>query len=1375
MPEFHLPRKATQVLRSGKETRALSGWRDLDAYVLLGDPGSGKTSAMEQEYRQTERGVWASARDVIAGLAPDVPSGGVVFIDGLDEVRAGEANRRTPFDQIRRWLQAQQRPRLRLSCREADWLGDADLRELAKVVPGAEVQALHLEPLDDDDILAILARRQDEVPDAQAFWEKAEQSGLKPLLGNALMLDLCIRSQAQWWAPAGGDAPPHRAAIYEAACRELALERNDEHQVAKRPGLPGDVPRLLDGAGWLCALSLLSGQVGISESVSSRGGQGILLSDLPADETLPPNVLHDALRSKLFTGAGLRVPIHRTVAEYLAAGVLAQRVGAGLPLGRVMALMQGGDGVPVDPLRGLWAWLAVRHVPARVRLMGIDPMGFVLNGDVAVLTHDERLHLLAALREALDKDPWLREQSWNSPLFGPLARSDMAPSLQTVLSDHSRELGHQSLLDCLFDALRDGDVVPGLAPDLVAWVEDGQARTGLRAKAYHAWKRSAGECAPQALAWLQAIRSGTLADDEDELCGALLADLYPAHIPPSEVFAYWHPAKRQSLYGNYKRFWNTQLWAQTADSQWEALGRGWQSACKHLPAQANEGPDDIAATFSLRLRDGLVSRLGDTADDGTVYEWLGLGMDQYGSTGHRYPSDHPISRAWLEARPERMKSLFRHGLWKMRHREQEYLDFRLVEARLLGALRPRDWLQTLLQWATEAPNEPVAEYCFNEVAYAVLSSIDGMDVPSMEDVEQWVQTHHSYWPNAAHWLEAAWSMPIDHWRAEEYRLGQKRLEQQRAAETARAQTIAPHWSALLNGTAPVRLLYNIALAHDRGFTDIGGDTPLERVQNLLLCTEVQAGAVLAALPKVLEREDLPTVAEILQLEAQGRQHLLRPALLLAARLAHAQNPRAPLHWPRTLVEPLIASYLSDGTGGLPAWYRVLAQHRPEWVAPVLVRYAAPKFKRSVPSFVARLWDLTEGSDYARLAALALPSLLQAVPRKASEATRSLLNRTLLPALATLPAEQAQSLVRSRLECGRMDPGQTLAWLVAELPFRSEAANELVALVGDSERRAVMLGIALNEQDVLKCLLPRLAPTALRRLIEVLAPITSSDRWGDHAEGVVVVTAAHERSDTVHVLCAALADDPSPEAAAALDALGKAPTMVAWRTVLRYGQRTQAARAREAHFQLPSAEAVAWVLANQTPAQPFDLRALVVQHLQDLQAQWRGRDVYALKQFWENPSEDGRAPHIENNCRDLVLEKLRFCLSALNINVSSEFRAAQDKRADLCVEYLREGRRISLPVEVKKADHEHLWTAWRDQLQRLYTTDPDAQGCGLYLVLWFGERWRKTHPEGLPLRSAQALEQAVQARIPQADRHRLAVLALDLSWPGSDTQVHAEPG
>ena len=623
----------------------------------------------------------------------------------------------------------------------------------------------------------------------------------------------------------------------------------------------------------------------------------------------------------------------------------------------------------------------------------------------------------------------------------------------------------------------------------------------------------------------------------------------------------------------------------------------------------------------------------------------------------------------------------------------------------------------------------------------------------MEDVEIWVERYKDRWPQAGQWLEDAWSMPIDHWQGDHERRRKQHREQELDTEEKRRQALAPHLPSLLDGTAPTGLLYHVAVAHEHGFIDVRGETPLERVRNYLVSDETSAQRVIDALPRVLDRNDLPSVDEAIALEAKGKQHYIRPAALLAARLVHARDPQAVLSWPQALAERMVAYYLTDGTGDMPGWYRVLVQHRPGWVAPALVRYARPKLRRTGKQFFAGLWALGKEADHAPLARLVLPALLDAFPLRASEAARGVLNRDLLPALSTLDPKEAAALVRLRLRQTAMDPMQRICWLVADLPYRVEAASQLAALVGRNERRAVLLGAALHEQGTRVD--REIDPDSVKHLIEVLAPITTRDRGRDGW-----VTVGHHRSDSVHGLISALSSNPSDPAKATLRALSQAPSLERWREDIRYALRTQAAHVREARYRVPSPRDVAQTLACQAPANPADLRALIAQHLIDLTAEWRGKNSFALKLFWR---EAGKTPEVENDCRDLLLDRLAERLKPLNIHVGRESSAARDKRMDMCIEFMRDGRRTALPIEVKKEDNDRLWTAWRDQLQALYTIDPDAQGFGLYLVLWFGVKLQ-SHPEGLKPLSAEQLQRALEDRIPAENRHRLAVQVLDLSWP-----------
>ena len=566
---LRVPRRAASQGDGGSpETRLLADWRGLDAYVLLGDPGAGKSCSFAAEASACD-GLLIAARDIVDGVATAPVGDKIVFIDGLDEVRAGVADSKTPFGAIRAWLYQQGSPRFRLSCREADWLGDSDRSALARVAPGQRVEVLHLEPLQQEDQLAVLRSRPKEVSDPEAFWQKAEHFRLTALFGNPLLLDLTIKAVTQ----AGEQWPATRQGIYDAACRQLAAEASTEH-LALNPTAPGDIDHLLDDAGLLCAVLLLSNKR--AWALGSGGPRDTVdLASLP--EALPLRNARTALASKVFTTVGGQcTPRHRSIAEFLAAKALAKRLESGLPLGRLLALMQGFDGRPVEPLRGLFAWLVVHHLPDRARLIQLDPLGVVLNGDVAALGKTERLAVLVALGEAARQDRWFRRDAWVSHPFGPLATADMEPTYEELLCAPARDDAHQAFMDCVLDALQHGEPMPTLGPALAVWVEDASVWFGNRLAAYAAWKHNVDAAFQPALqkAWLAQLQAGNLADSDDRLIGALLTDLYPIQLGPREVLAFLRPHRRSHVTAHYSTFWRLALLHQSRQQDFAELADG---------------------------------------------------------------------------------------------------------------------------------------------------------------------------------------------------------------------------------------------------------------------------------------------------------------------------------------------------------------------------------------------------------------------------------------------------------------------------------------------------------------------------------------------------------------------------------------------------------------------------------------------------------------------------------------------------------------------------------------------------------------------------------------------------------------------------------
>ena len=461
-----VPRTCTQLKGGGQLPASdalptpMAAYRGVHAYVLLGDPGSGKTTALQAESEALgDKALFITARDfLLHATVPNELCGKTLFIDGLDEVRAGKSDARTPFDEIRRLLIQLGRPRFRISCREADWLGENDRQGLSYVVPNSSLAVLRLEPLTEADILSIL-RDSLGVRHPGDFVMQARQAGLEGLLDNPQTLELLARAVNQ-----GDGWPESRLEVFELACREMANESNQEHQLAA-PHSPSTDSRI-DCAGRLCALLLISDKAGYSLDVQDAGGDWISRNPCGGED---PQDLHSAVSSKLFRADSERYfsPIHRQIAEFLGAKHLARLIADRLSPRRVLALITGGDGAAVTALRGLSAWLATYSEPVRAELISKNPVDLGIYGDLGAFSGDDKGRVLDAL---LAQPMSLSRALFNCTRFSPLAARETESQIRKVL--RSEERGSKQEIRVTFLALlfSSGERLPGMEDVLLGIV-----------------------------------------------------------------------------------------------------------------------------------------------------------------------------------------------------------------------------------------------------------------------------------------------------------------------------------------------------------------------------------------------------------------------------------------------------------------------------------------------------------------------------------------------------------------------------------------------------------------------------------------------------------------------------------------------------------------------------------------------------------------------------------------------------------------------------------------------------------------------------------------------------------------------------------------
>ena len=478
---YFAPRTCTVVnegeaTRDGKERAApLRRYANAAAYVLIAEPGAGKTTAFKTE-AASQGGVYVTVRNF--RTFDDKPKwhDTTLFLDGLDESRAGTEDGRSSLDDIRKKLERLRRPPFRLSCRWADWMAATDKEALKDVSPDGTITVIRLDPLTERNIKDILTKNHG-VEDADGFVEAARKRGVDRLLSNPQNLDLLAKSVSQ------GNWPDSRKETFDQACGMLVREPNGEHLAANPSS--ADVSLLIEAAGRLCAAQLISGAAGFT--LPDRAEPD---GDFPAFTEVSGGVRNGTARNvlgtRLFVGVseGKLSPAHRQIAEFLAAKYVSGLLDGGLSLQRLLALITGFDGELVPSFRNFASWLAVHNKQSRKRLSQLNPSGLIYDGDRRTYSADEKRDIVRNLRRESSWNPWCIRSVSKVSGIGAIVSPELEETFREILTDGERGHEHQSYVMLLMQMLADGEPLPALSDVLEQTVREMLGRTRRRSCAF---------------------------------------------------------------------------------------------------------------------------------------------------------------------------------------------------------------------------------------------------------------------------------------------------------------------------------------------------------------------------------------------------------------------------------------------------------------------------------------------------------------------------------------------------------------------------------------------------------------------------------------------------------------------------------------------------------------------------------------------------------------------------------------------------------------------------------------------------------------------------------------------------------------------------
>ncbi len=1379
--------------RFGREGLSLADFRSDHSYVLLGEPGLGKSTAFEAEAQRVRAPDPIPARRFISrGLENDLDwQAEPLFIDGLDEVRAGSADPRSPLDKILARLDTLGSPPFRVSCRSGSWLGAGDLRELSSLPGGAPLRVLQLNPLCREGVRRIVSRRRDR---ADEFIIEAFEHGMDNFLWNPQLLAVLLESvEAAGW-------PESPTEAFGIACRELAKERNIDHQDARRGIARPSRDAVLSAAGELSALMLIASKGGWT-TTDTDDPDLLSLHEVEAGNRA---TLLATLESAMFSGpAAFRTPTHRLVAEFLGGRYLDERIRTleGVTVRRTLSLVLGHDGIPLPDLRGLSAWLAAFNPDARRTLIQADPTAVAFDGDASGFTLEERWELF----ERLEKSTELGRVWPSTVSLGALAGSRDRAALRELVSSSERSSARQNLVRLLLSGLAstrrsggDGDVALGAESEadrreLENIVRDPTWRADVRSEALSALERVLRDDParrPLLRGLLSELKEGRLPDDENRLLGTLLDSLYPGDLPPGEIWNYLAVVPFTHRFDAYQRFWFDLVDRSSETEIRELLDSLCGRASEVIPHLAAHGLEEVVPTLLAR---GL-ELFGDEMSVDDLYHWFELveaglqrpglvpahcrnivmrGLD--GNEGDRI-------HAWLKARDDTRYSLILRGLAERKSEIGERFLDGSVGDKFLGQAPPEGFRQRCLGKATELAR--TQRRVARELASWAIRDRPDWGPPLMdEEVARAI--------NGIPVLEA-WN--DDRLEARERRKSGEAARKKRDAafkdrvrerQRAYGASVRQHAAELAQGNCPPALLHDLSQRYLEALAEEdSGGAAIARLRLQLGDDLALADAALSGFRSLLDRDDLPDLDQTVHLHETNQMSYF--ALPFLAGLAEEERLGTdPLHLLdakqlRRALGYYFVSHMPGKHSALlaeprkdtrPAWYLEALASRPEAVADALVAVHRARV-RAKQSPDPHLWDLAFDPEYKRVAAHAVSRLFAAFPSRCSAPQREALRVALWAALETrnMSAAALRELVLRRLARRGMDVAQQAQWLCAGLfVARQQCLSELTGflasgsdvrvrhaldfLISDDRRMRHRVPVEDWDADDLAALI-RLFGSRLQRYIP-------PNRAGFIGHDQV----ARLRFEPVmSTWIDGLARRADERTATALQSLVSDPSLSDWSGELARAVDAQAEKWRVAQHEAPTAAGIQDTLRGGRPRSAADLVALLLDALERLAGQIRDGETNDWLQYWHrNPESRWPArPQHEDDCRNALLSDLQEILRPYDLDASPEGRYADDKRADIRVAL---GSRLAIPLELKKSTHRKVWRAAEDQLIAKYTRAPEAEGHGIYVVFWFGRNYMTPHPtERLP-KAPEELSARLKGQLTPEQRAKVGVVVIDVSPSG----------
>ncbi|MCC7248455.1 MAG: hypothetical protein IT473_07520, partial [Lysobacter sp.] len=1001
----------------------------------------------------------------------------------------------------------------------------------------------------------------------------------------------------------------------------------------------------------------------------------------------PPEAIEAALTRRVFVSTGEANVVdylHRTVAEYLGACWLAEKIVGGLPLARIQALL-GVDGYPASSLRGLHAWLAVLSPDSASALIDADPMGVVMYADAAKLGPGHKAHLLKALSLHAERDPWFYRGAYAVYEIGALSDPCMTDAFREVLLDKQAPFALRRLVA---DAQAQGTPLPALRDDMQAILLDRDQPFGLRDACLKALIAIGDVGSESALAVYPA-----LGDDESalRLRAGMIRERYGQGLTADD----------------FVRFVSTML------SVRHDLTIGTAYALdRKIPV---EGAADLLDRLDFTgMMPGHGFSLRKTYDLVRIYESLFLKALQarsLPSSHHLYvwlrvlmryaaryrlqgdfvktvASDASLADALLDAWVEHSEIDDRsNGGWP---------TFQRVFA---GCFNEARMMSRLLEWLSKLGAEK-ARFFYGHVLFLCFSAPERYD--------------DLFW--AAYLIADADDrlMSVRDWHCvcviDDIRLENQEIIRNQKEEQARSRDEAlAHFDAHHDQIVSGERLDWIGKIADHYFGDEDVDDlqldPIPRLQ--VFFGPERTESALSGLRALVAKRKAPPLSEMLELKAKNEYFPWWLGVLAGLDLLSEQQIEETVFEEEFLrsaiaIACLRSVYREKGNTTEPwehAWLDAVIRNRP---AVVRETYAA-----IIEAELARGLRSPEGMSEFKEPALSGPErgalivgLLSRFPQMHSDALESFLQMAKEDSVVSQLSQAVAAGVTAEIaqdEQHRQDREDTRRlWLAFGFLTEPERYRPQIETL-DQDAAKAMAWPLLQAGSLDRHRQSDFGNYSVEQL-EFVA--VHAARFYPYAPRPTGVTSGDQNpwdiSAAIGNILATLAASEDDAARDALQRLSIHPALETYAHQARHALAEQHIRRIDTAYAPCDWRSAAQTLENRAPSSIHDLHALVLDQLDTIARQIAHGNTDAYKQFWnENAHAKVVSPKPEESARDALIVMLRPRLYPFDLSVEPEGHMARDKRADIVVQ----APGMKCLIELKRDYHAEVWTAAEGQLER----------------------------------------------------------------------------